>query len=166
MYMNKTIQKFSLVFLFLLLFALVAGCAGTPPSSNTTTPSTAVTNVPGSGPAFVAGDIVKSPTSTAPTAWLIISYDATTDQYERALIYPNPDGSWGYRMNTNTAKSSRTVMDRDYTKIINKAISSIPILTPTITIPATTQTATPTSHGYGDKHDRPDRPTHDQEYYS
>ncbi len=37
--------------------------------------------------------------------------------YERALIYPNADGSWGYRLNANTAKSSRTVMDRDYTKI-------------------------------------------------
>jgi len=142
MYMNKTIQKFSLVFLFLLLFALMAGCASTPPSSNVTTPSATGTNVPGSGPAFVAGDIVKIPTSTASTAWLIISYDAATDMYERALIYPNADGSWGYRLNSNTARSPRTIMDRDYTKIINKAVSAIPILTPTIT--ATTQTLTPT----------------------
>ena len=124
--MNETVKKFSLVFLFLFLFALGAGCASTP-SSNTTTTST---TVPGSGPAYVAGDIVKIPTSTTQTAWLIIRYDASTDMYERALIYPNADGSWGYRMNSNTVESSRTVIDRDYTKITNKAVSSIPVQTP------------------------------------
>ena len=138
MCMNETVKKFSLVFLFLFLFALGAGCASTP-SSNTTTTST---TVPGSGPAYVAGDIVKIPTSTTQTAWLIIRYDASTDMYERALIYPNADGSWGYRMNSNTVESSRTVIDRDYTKITNKAVSSIPVQTPTI--PVTTGTVTTT----------------------
>ena len=99
MYMNETVKKFSLVFLFLLLFALVAGCADTPAPSNATTTKTPV---PGSGPAFIAGDIVKSPTSTSPTAWLIISYDVSTDTYQRAVIYPNSDGSWGYRLNSNS----------------------------------------------------------------
>jgi len=138
MCMNETVKKFSLVFLFLFLFALGAGCASTP-SSNTTTTST---TVPGSGPAYVAGDIVKIPTSTTQTAWLIIRYDASTDMYERALIYPNADGSWGYRMNSNTVESSRTVIERDYTKITNKAVSSIPVQIPTI--PATTGTVTTT----------------------
>ena len=146
MYMNKTVKKVSLIFLFLLLFALVAGCASSPASSNTTTTKTPA---PGSGPAFIAGDIVKSPTSTAPTAWLIIRYDASTDMYERTLIYPNADGSWGYRMNSNTVESTRTVVDRDYTKITNKAVSSIPVQTPTIpatpTTVATTVTVTVTS---------------------
>jgi len=137
MYMNKTVKKFSLVFLFLLLFALVAGCTSSPPSSNTTTTKTL-----GSGPAYVAGDIVKIPTSTTQTAWLIIRYDASTDMYERALIYANADGSWGYRMNSNTVQSSRTVIDRDYTKITNKAVSSIPVQTPTI--PATSVTVATT----------------------
>ncbi|MGA2913069.1 MAG: hypothetical protein ABSE07_06100 [Methanoregula sp.] len=136
--MKETIKKFSLVFLFLFLFSLGAGCASTP-SSNTTTTNTAV---PGSGPAYVAGDIVKIPTSTTQTAWLIIRYDASTDMYERALIYPNADGSWGYRMNSNSVESSRTVIDRDYTKITNKAVLSIPVQTPTI--PATTGTVTTT----------------------
>jgi hypothetical protein len=146
MYMNKIVKKVSLVFLFLLLFALAAGCASSPASSNTTTTKTPT---PGSGPKFIAGDIVKIPTSTTSTAFLIIGYDAATDQYERALIYPNADGSWGYRMNTNTARSSRTVMDRDFTKIINKAVSSIPVRTPTIpatpTTVGTTVTVTVTS---------------------
>jgi hypothetical protein len=143
MYMNETVKKFSLVFLFLVLFTFFAGCASTPASSNTTTQATGTT-VPGSGPAYVAGDIVKIPTSTAQTAWLIISYDASTDTYERALIYPNADGSWGYRLNTNTVKSSRTVIDRDYTeKITNKVPSSIPVLTQTTL--ATTSTVAPTA---------------------
>ena len=142
MYMNETVKIFSLVFLFLFLFALGAGCAGTP-SSNTTTTLPTGTTVPVSGPAFIAGDIVKSPTSTSPTAWLIISYDVSTDTYQRAVIYPNSDGSWGYRLNSNSVQSSRMVIDRDYTKITNKALSSIPIQTPTI--PATTLTVSNTA---------------------
>ncbi len=40
---------------------------------------------------------------------LIMGYDPATDMYERALIYPNADGSWGYRRNSNTEKASRAV---------------------------------------------------------
>ena len=56
---------------------------------------------------------------------LIIRYDAATDTYERALIYPNADGSWGYRRNSNTEKASRIAMEKAYTeKITNKAPAS------------------------------------------
>jgi hypothetical protein len=143
MYMHVNMKKISLAIFVLFVFALVAGCTSSPASSNTTKTSTTGTTVPGSGPAYVAGDIVKIPTSTTQTAWLIIRYDSSTDMYERALIYPNADGSWGYRMNSNTVQSSRTVIDRDYTKITNKAVSSIPVQTPTI--PATSVTVATTT---------------------
>jgi hypothetical protein len=103
------------------------------------------TTVPGSGPAYVAGDIVKNPKSDVQVAWLIISYDASTDMYSRALIYPNTDGSWGYRLNSNTEKYSRTLMDKVYTeKITNKDPSSIPVRNPAVTT-TTTGTVAPTS---------------------
>jgi len=83
------------------------------------------------GPAYSTGDIVKSPRVTIDTAWLITNYDASTDSYERTLIYPYADGSWGYRLNTNTEKISRTLMENVYTeKVANRALSSIPIRTP------------------------------------
>lgn len=141
MYMNGTLKKLSITILFLFLFALVAGCAGNSSSPNVTTTGT---TAPGSGPAFVAGDIVKNPKSTVQVAWLVISYDASTDMYERALVYPNADGSYGYRVNSNTEKYSRTLMDKVYTeKITNKAPASIPVQTPAL--PATTITTSATT---------------------
>jgi hypothetical protein len=146
MCMNEIVKKFSLVFLFLLLFALCAGCASTPAPSNTTTTLTTGTTAPGSGPAYVVGDIVKSPTGTSTTAWLILGYDASSDMYERAFIYANADGSWGYRLNSKTEKFSRTLMDKVYTeKVTNKDPSSIPVRNPAIT--TTAQTVAPTVTG-------------------
>jgi hypothetical protein len=76
---------------------------------------------------------------------LIIGYDSATDMYERALIYPNADGSWGYRRNSNTEKAARAVMEKAYTeKITNKPVSSIKIhpitVLPTVTTVSATQT--------------------------
>jgi hypothetical protein len=75
---------------------------------------------------------------------LIIGYDAATDTYERTLIYPNADGSWGYRRNSNTEKAARTAMEKAYTeKITNKPPASIvirtPTVSPTVTAGSTTQ---------------------------
>ena len=56
---------------------------------------------------YSAGDIVKNPTSPSTTAWLVIGYDAASDSYERALIYPNADGSWGYRSDDRTENAKR-----------------------------------------------------------
>jgi len=142
--MNPTIKKISIVTLVLFLFALTAGCTSDSGSSNITTPSATGTTAPGSGPAYVAGDIVKSPTGSSTTAWLILGYDASSDMYKRAFIYANSDGSWGYRINTNTEEFSRTLMEKVYTqKITNKAPSSIPVRTPTI--PPTTATVSTTT---------------------
>jgi len=150
MYMHGTIKKISIVILFLLLFALVAGCTSSSSPSNTTTTISTGTTAPGSGPAYVAGDIVKNPKSSVQVAWLVISYDASTDTYEQALVYPNADGSWGYRLNLNTQKYSRIAMEKLFTeKITNKAPSSIPVRTSTTPVTtatvSTTMTVTATS---------------------
>ncbi len=52
--------------------------------------------------------------------------------YERALIYPNPDGSWGYRMNTNTEKIAKATLEKVYTETVAKiSVSAVPVRTPT-----------------------------------
>jgi hypothetical protein len=69
--------------------------------------------------------------------------------YERALIYPNSDGSWGYRMNTNTEKISRVNLEKVYTqKVAHISVSAAPVRTPTsaATVSSTYEaTATPTT---------------------
>jgi hypothetical protein len=79
-------------------------------------------------------------------AFLIVSYDSGTDTYERAYIYPNSDGSWGYRTDSETEKSSRAITEKVYTeKVSHTTVSAIPVRTPTPAITSTTvTTATPT----------------------
>jgi hypothetical protein len=85
---------------------------------------------------YAAGDIVKNPSSSADTAWLVIGYDPASDTYERALIYPKAGGDWGYRKDNRTEKATRAVMEKVYTEVLgNIAPSSVPIVTPTV--PAT-----------------------------
>ncbi len=107
------------------------------PSASTTTASV-TTAAASTGHLYSAGDIIKNPKSSSATALLIISYDAGADTYERAYIYPNGDGSWGYRMDTKTEKISRSTIEKVYTeKVGTKTVSAVPIQTPT---PAVTPT--------------------------
>jgi hypothetical protein len=114
-----------------LLFAgvLIAGCSDSKGSVNTTSP-VQTTGIPSSvtnGPEFSAGDIVKNPKSASVTALLVLGYDASSKKYERALIYPNADGSWGYRMNTMTEKVDKEIMEKVYTeKVDHVDPSSVP----------------------------------------
>ena len=86
------------------------------------------------GPCSTAGDILKNPKSSAGIGILIVSYDATTDTYKRALIYPNSDGSWGYRVDSSTENVGRATIEKVYTvKVTNIAVSAIPIGTPVTT---------------------------------
>ncbi len=126
---------------FILIASIIsAGCTGNSGSSNTT--STSVTTFPPGAPHYAAGDIVKNPKVTAATASLIIGYDPATDSYERAIIYPNADGSWGYRKNAITDKETRAVFEKVYTeKITTKSPSSIPIQTTTIVTTTTSASA-------------------------
>lgn len=138
--MNKKTLLVSGLVVLLISCVLITGCTDNSSTTNTTTPASMVTTSPSGSAKYVSGDIVKIPGSSAATAMLIIRYDAATDTYERALIYPNADGSWGYRRNSNTEKASRVAMEKAYTeKITNKAPASVVIRTPTV--PTTTATA-------------------------
>jgi len=142
---KKTILVTGLVVL-LISCVLFTGCTNNSGTSNTTTQTSVVTTSPSGSAKYVSGDIVKIPTSTAATAMLVIGYDAATDTYERALIYPNADGSWGYRRNSNTEKASRVAMEKAYTeKITNKPPASIVIRTPTVLTTGTTVSMTQTT---------------------
>jgi len=141
--MNKKTLLVSGLVLLLISCVLFTGCTDNAGTVNTTAQTTAATPAPSGSAKYISGDIVKIPSSTAPTAMLIIGYDAATDTYERALVYPNADGSWGYRRTSTTEKAARTVMEKTYTeKITNKPVASITIGLPTVrtTTVSTTQT--------------------------
>jgi len=139
--MNKIL--ISGLVLLLISSVLITGCTNNSSTTNTTTQSSVVTTAPSGSVKYVSGDIVKNPNSSAVTAMLIIGYDSATDMYERALIYPNADGSWGYRRNSNTEKIARTVLEKIYTeKITNKPVSSLTIQPITVLTTATTSTTT------------------------
>jgi hypothetical protein len=88
---------------------------------------------------FKIGDIAAKTATSTDTFWLVLDYDKATDQYVRALVYKNADGSWGHRNNNMTEKSSRITMEKVYpVKIASVAISSIPIVT--LTVPTTVPT--------------------------
>ena len=147
--MNKKNLMVSSLVLLLVSCVLITGCTNDSGTTNTTTQTSAVTTASSGSAKYVSGDIVKIPRSISGTAMLIIGYDSATDMYERALIYPNADGSWGYRRNSNTEKAARTVMEKAYTeKITNKPPASIVIRQPTVlttTTPTKTSTTTTTT---------------------
>ena len=137
--------------LLLVTCLLIAGCS-TPDTTNQTAQSGTTNQTTQTGTIltgttaaalYTAGDIVMNPASAASSAWLVIRYDPASDTYERALIYKNADGSWGYRSDDRTETASRSVMDKTYTeKITTRDPSSVPVVTPTIiTTVETTQAA-------------------------
>jgi hypothetical protein len=139
--MNKKTLLVSGLVLLLISCGFLTGCTDNSSAANTTTQ---VTSVPGS-PKYVTGDIVRNPAYE--TAWLILGYNSSADSYKRAQIYPNADGSWGYRTNTNTDTVTRTAFEKTNTeKITNKLPSSIIIRRPT-TVATTSTTMTPSTTG-------------------
>jgi len=136
--------------LILVLGVFIAGCSSQPSvnataanatTANTTTSNTtATTTTAFSGVQFVAGDIAAKTSTSTDTFWLILDYDKATDQYVRALIFKNTDGSWGHRTDNRTEKSPRATMQKVYpVKIAHVTISSVPVVTPTVptTVPTT-----------------------------
>jgi len=120
----------------LIVCVLIAGCLNNSGSANTTTKSpqaNASQTVTTSIARYAAGDIVKSPTGASGTAWLVINYDPASDSYERAVIYRNTDGSWGYRVDTRTIKSKRTSMENAFPdKVTHVTVSSVSVKQPTV----------------------------------
>jgi hypothetical protein len=132
--------------ILLFLCAILAGCTGS--SDNSGQPVPATTAITPSA-LYKAGDIIKNPATSGSTGVLIISYDAATDSYTRAYIYPNADGSWGYRLDDKTLSLGRTTLEKMYTKKVGTiAVSSVPVGTPT-TRATVAPTAVTTTAGSG-----------------
>ncbi|HNX17356.1 MAG TPA: hypothetical protein PKM50_03395 [Methanoregula sp.] len=128
---------------FLLISVAIMGCSSDSGSSAPAPTGTVTTATP-IGPLYTAGDIVASSSNPA-TGWLIISYDSAKDSYTRAFIYKNSNGSWGYRINSDTETASRKVMEKVYAvKVTHVSVSSIPTAAPT-TVRTTTITTRETT---------------------
>jgi hypothetical protein len=142
--MDRTSSFVPGLVILILACLLAAGCFGPDTTDQPAPGTTPVTT--NAGARYTAGDIVKNPASAVSTAWLVIGYDDASDKYERALVYPNADGSWGYRSDSRTEKADRLVMEKVYTEVVeHKLPSSVPIITPTIITPEETLPATVTT---------------------
>jgi hypothetical protein len=120
---------FFILLSILVFFLMSAGCSDESPSDETATPAATPPN-----PRYSEGDIVATPASSAASAlYLIMKYDAGTDQYTRAVIEKNADGSWGHRSSDWTEKSPRAALEKTYSvKVGHVAVSIVPVITPAI----------------------------------
>lgn len=143
--MKPALRIFSILMILAVAGVLVAGCSDSSDTSDTQSSSDAVVVTTESIMAkYSAGDIVKNPKSTGTSGLLILGYDAGADTYERAYIYPNTDGSWGYRLDAKTEKISRSTIESVYSdKVGSVEVSAVPVgkLT-TATATATTSITT------------------------
>jgi hypothetical protein len=117
-----------IIFLLLLFGVFFAGCSDESPSADTAIPT------PASPVAkYREGDIIgTASTSTSSTLYFILRYDAAADQYTRALIEKNSDGSWGYRPSDRTDRIRREVVERMYpVKVGHVPVSAVPVGIPT-----------------------------------
>jgi len=142
--MNRSSWVIPLVIALLVAGVFFAGCSDeSTPAGDTTAPSGTPTVAAPSGPLYTEGDIVKNPSSSLSNGLLIVSYDAASDMYERATVYPYKDGSWGYRIDSKTSKISRANLEKAYTeKVTSVSVSSITIGAPTTVTTAPTTTTT------------------------
>ena len=120
---------FCLVFSLFLVFSVIsAGCSDDSPTTETVTPLPAHPDA-----LYREGDIIATDSSsTSSTLYYIVKYDPATDQYTKAIIEKNSDGSWGHRSNDRTEKSLREVLEKKYTvKVAHVAVSIVPVITQT-----------------------------------
>ncbi|MFZ1896558.1 IPT/TIG domain-containing protein [Methanoregula sp.] len=128
-----------LLCLILILCVFLAGCS----SQNTTIKTTPVPTTPAAK--YTAGDIVAMTASSQSEAQLIVSYDASKDQYERALVVKTSGGTWGYPKGTSPSPISRVDMEKVYPVLITHvSVASVAVVTPTV---PTTVTTTPSGSG-------------------
>jgi hypothetical protein len=137
------------VLALLVTCALFAGCTGSAPAA-TTPAQTAVTTTASNTPLYSAGDIVQSPKATnKETGWFILKYESSTDSYERAFIYRNADGTWGYRVDSRTESLGRVPLEKVNTvKVTSVSLDQVAIRQPAAagtTSPAVNVSATATA---------------------
>ena len=133
------------VLVVLIAGVLIAGCTNSASVNTTPAQTSAITTTPGTTALYIAGDIVRSSKADAETGYLILKYDSGSDSYERAFIYRNTDGSWGYRVDSSTATLSRSALEKVYTvKISHVDPSQIPMKNPTVITSSLTAVTTRT----------------------
>lgn len=143
-------ERFTKIFIVLSIFLIIGvsltGCSDSSDQTVSGSTSDTVAATTTTGPLYTAGDIVRSATGSESPAWLVVSYDSASDSYTRALIYRNTDGSWGYRVNSKTETSQRTMMEKVYTvKIAQVTVASVPTGAPTTVTTIVTAAATRTT---------------------
>jgi hypothetical protein len=128
MYMKNGAKFLLIPGILLIVCILCAGCSSSSGTTDTpTTAATAVTTTTASA-LYSAGDIVKSASASSGTAWMIVDYDPATDKYTKAFVYQNTDGSWGYRMNSETQPAGRAALEKMYpVKVTSVTVSTVPI---------------------------------------
>jgi hypothetical protein len=120
---------FYLIFSLLLVFnVLFAGCSDESSSAETTSATPSHPDAK-----YGAGDIIATSSSSASSSlYVILKYEAATDQYTRAVIEKNADGTWGHRSSDWSERSPRAMVEKIYTvKVGHVVVSIIPVVTPT-----------------------------------
>jgi hypothetical protein len=134
---DRAMKASSGIVLCLLLVAavLMAGCSGDSGSAST------VTTVPTTSTLakYSAGDIIaKTEMGSEQQLYVITKFDSASDQYTRAWIYRNSDGTWGHFIDSKTDKSPRTIVEKVYPyRVGHVTVSAIPVVTPTVAPAAT-----------------------------
>lgn len=125
------------VIITLIIIVWFAGCSG--PSDDTVLPpSPAISLVQ---PEFVKGDIIAKTLSSSDQGMLILNYNSTTGEYERAIVNKKPEGSWS-RSNNKSEFIDRTLMEKVYPAKVGhvSSLSQVPVETrPSAYIPAQTE---------------------------
>ena len=131
------------VVVVLIAGVLIAGCTNSASVNTTPAQTSAITTNPVTTAHYIAGDIVRSSQADAETGYLILKYDSGSDSYERAFIYRNSDGSWGYRVDSSTGILSRSALEKVYTvKITHVDPSQIPLKNPAVITSSVTAVTT------------------------
>ncbi|MDD1698433.1 MAG: hypothetical protein LUQ36_08725 [Methanoregula sp.] len=117
---------YSSLLMSILIITVCAGC--TEPSATTGTPVPATTS---DQPKFVEGDIIAKTASSPDLFFLILSYDATKDQYERAFVNKKSDGSW-FRSNDKSELADRILVETVYPAKVGHVISPAQITIETL----------------------------------
>jgi hypothetical protein len=120
--------RFGIIICLILIFGVFfAGC-----SSDTPAPATTPVPTTAAGARYSPGDVIAKTASGGESLYVILKYDSTKDEYERAWIYKNADGSWGHFIDSRTERSPRSIVEKVYpVKVTQVTVSSVPIVTPT-----------------------------------